>query len=210
LKILIDGQSDLLSLNPGASGAGLLDHIDGLITSSGRVTKTLTYNGNLVEPETLQQTWDQQTPQGQLDVETVSLRAHLLGHLNDLGAGIGQSEENLSSISEGLTQLNSSGAEGQLAQWCIDISSTCGNLGDMANLLNIDIKELIIDGESLAQLLHRIIGHCDILTQQLKAQQKVACADLIECDIAPEMPKLKKALDTFCEAVENILPEKAA
>ena len=197
MNISIDGQSDLLSLQPGTQGSGLLEQLENTIASSGRMVSSYSYNGQFLGGDALQAQWDREAPQGQLDIQTIPLHQHLDEQLLAIGEGILDYEDKLGRIGEDLTKMDSTQAERDLAQWCIDISTTCGSLAQLADTLSVKLDAIDAGEESAAQLLHRLVLHCENLTQFLKSGQKVACADLIECDIAPEMPKFKSAIDTL-------------
>ena len=206
MEIRIDGEPGLLSLKPDASVTKLLEQIENTLTASGRISTSYFYNGEKLTPSLLQASWDNQAPHGLLNIETTPLKSHLLDLLNQLSIGVSESNRQLEAISEGITLEDSSKAEAELSQWCNDLSSTCSNLAKMTNLLNISISSIDVDGEPFSELFSRITNHSKKMLSHIKNQEKVLCADLIECEIIPDNENVSRAIAKLSETVEKALP----
>jgi hypothetical protein len=206
LEIRIDGEPGLLSLKPDASVTRLLEQIENTLTASGRISTSYLYNGEKLTSSLLQASWDNQAPHGLLNIDTTPLKSHLLDLLSQLSIGVSESNRQLVSITEAIVRQDSSIAESQLAQWCIDISKACSNLSEMITLLHLELNSTYVDGESFSELFSRITENCHQALTLLRQKDKEKCADLIKNTMDPDTAKLNRCITIIIEGITESLP----
>jgi hypothetical protein len=205
LDILIDGESGLVNLVDGASGEGLLERLEATLYSSGRVASSYVYNGVTLSDESLQLAFNQEAPQGRLEITTMPLSEHFQLILQSFSGALANSAEQLVELSEGLTDLDPTKSLEQLGEWCKDISAMCESLGQLLHMLNIPSEDVVEDGMSMHSALAKLQSQCTQMAIALREDDSSALADLLECEMVQTLEAIRRLFPALGLKVEAAL-----
>lgn len=204
MKIIIDGEADLISLADGAALDQLAEQLEGTLLSSGRKSLKYVLDGRELALENLS---EELSAGGEtLEIQTMPLVDFIQAILGDMESGLRDSQEKMVELGERITLPNPSEAMEELMSWNEDMLAMCQNLGQLMHMLSLDQAELKSEGGlSLREILLSVESLCQKFTQALQADNFTAVADLCECEAVELLGAAQALLPKLKEKVADSL-----
>lgn len=190
--------SDLIAAQPEASGETLLDSLGSVLLSGGRQLVSCEVNGSSVELDDL----GKQLTSGMKEDDVLNLITEPLGdsltrQLEEMGKSLSASEGDLLSISEGLTQEDSSASLEKLSQFLLDLKGMAEAIGQLLNVFPIQ------DGEDkkISEALKGLSTAFSRIEEGFQKNEVVEMADYVEHDLPGVLARVR---DVFPEMAAQI------
>ena len=203
MKIIIDGQDDLLQVQANFKIAGFANQLDATLYSSGRVIQKIELDENECQLEELEDKLQVSKNQASnLSIETAPLKDHLTQSLVAMEKGMDELEEQAIEISDQMLREGQLGMS-ELAVWAGDLGQMANNIKQFIQMFQIDESQLKIGSLSFEQGMQKLMSFTSAIIGSLQQEKKMAISDLLQFEISTLITDLKtlfpiliKELDT--------------
>jgi hypothetical protein len=205
LKIIIDGQDDLLQVNDNLNILGFAEQLDSTLYSSGRVIQKIELGQQELQLDQLEETLLKSSLKDScLNIETVSLQEHLKLSLLSMQQGIEELENQAIEISDQMLREGQLGMN-ELAVWAGDLGNMANNIRQLIQMFQIDQNDLKIGNLSFDAGLNKLKQFTTLVIGALQQNKKVAISDILQFKIADLVADFKSIFPILIERVEQKL-----
>jgi len=206
MKVIIDEQDDLISVKEGELTSIIVDKIEPLLYSSGKVIQEIKFNDEYLNLEDIEASCADKNYKDSdtLNIKTNPLKDQLLLILENIGGCLDKAEEDAIEISENILKTDNKEALNKLATWCGDISDLIANIDSFLSTFSVNIEGLKINGKDFQESIKDITGFLDEINTALENNDKTTIADLIEFEVSPIVIGLKEILPLFKERLDEV------
>lgn len=205
MKIIIDGQDDLLQVNDNLNISGFAEQLDSTIYSSGRVIHKLELDQQEVELEQLEELMANSALQDScINIETIGLKQHLKNSLKAMQQGIDELEEQAIDISDQMLREGKLGMS-ELSVWAGDLGNMANNIQQLMQMFQIDHSDLNIGSLSFEDGMNKLKKFTILVIGALQQNKKLAISDILQFKIADLIADFKSIFPVLIEKVEQKL-----
>lgn len=205
MKIIIDGQDDLLQVSDDLNISGFAEQLDSTIFSSGRVIHKLQLDQQDLDIDQLEESMQKiSLTDACLNIETIGLKEHLKQTLTSMQQGMDELEEQALEISDQMLREGQLGMS-ELSVWAGDLGNMANNLRQLIQMFQIDHNDLKIGELSFEEGIQKLKKFTTLVIGALQQNKKVAVSDILQFKIADLIADLKGLFPVLIERVDQKL-----
>ena len=210
MKIIIDSQDDLISIKEGNLSNTILEQIEPLLYSSGKMIEEISFNEESLDEEDIETTCAEKnfTDSDVLTIKTKPLLDHLLLIIDSIDSCLVKAEEDAIEIAENILKTDNTDAMNKLAEWSGEISELIINLDNFLRTFNIDLQGFKLNNKEFNEAIQEVSGFLNEINSAIEGSDKTTIADLIEFEVSPIITGLKELMPIFKTRLKDVF-EKA-
>jgi len=203
LKLLIDGQDDLLQINSEYQSEGFVARLDATLHSSGRVIGKAFLNQSEIDLETLQdKIIEGLDDQNVISIETISLKDNLRNGLNAVIEGLNQLEDQALEISDQMLRSGKLGMT-ELSVWAGDLAHMGTNINRFIHMFKISEQDLRLGDLSYKEGMAKMRYITSQIIGAIQNHKNLNISDLLQFEIAALISDLKNMIPTLIEELDK-------
>lgn len=207
MKILIDENDNLISAKKQFQPETILENIESVLHSTGRVIKTIKFNNKEIEAEDLQKKFVEKAPEASdvLSIETSDLKDHLSVLLDAIGRGLDDAEEQAVEIADKYMDVNNQESLKNLNEWCGNIGDLLENILGMISVFNVDVNGLSMGEKDFSSALGDIQEYLQNVHDAMEKDDDTRVSDLMEFELSGSVRDLKDILPALKKRMIEVL-----